>query len=186
MDRAVAEPWGSGKVVRYRAESVHGAREAVVFGDNDVRADVIDRGTVELAGSVEKGKVVGPVTVTDGTSELGNIRSDGTSCRPPQVKDACERFQRVSHSMTSDEQIQIEGVPTYPGASVSNHPGAAPSGPPVRQEDVHCHSRAPCWSRKVATSRWRRCTAAASGEPRSSCRWFTSAPSATRRCTAAR
>lgn len=49
MDRAVAEPWGSGKLVRYRAEGVHGAREAVVFGDYEVRADVIDRGTFELA-----------------------------------------------------------------------------------------------------------------------------------------
>jgi len=123
MDMAVAEKWGSAKLVRYRAEGVHNAREAVVFGDYEGKADVIDRVTVEFTWDVKKAKVVEPVTVTDGKSELRNIRSDGTNCGPPTLKGAYEHFQSVSHSMTSAEQIQIKGVRTYPAASVSNYPG---------------------------------------------------------------
>ena len=123
MDMAVAEKWGSAKLVRYRAEGVHNAREAVVFGDYEGKADVIDRVTVEFTWDVKKGKVVEPVTVTDGKSELRNIRSDGTNCGPPTLKGDYEHFQSVSRSMTSAEQIQIKGVRTYPAASVSNYPG---------------------------------------------------------------
>ncbi len=123
MDMAVAEKWGSAKLVRYRVEGVHNAREAVVFGDYEGKADVIDKVTVEFTWDVKKGRVVEPVTVTDGKSELRNIRSDGTNCGPPTLKGAYEHFQSVSHSMTSAEQIQIKGVRTYPAANVSNYPG---------------------------------------------------------------
>ncbi len=84
---------------------------------------MIDRVTVEFTWDVKKAKAVGPVTVTDGKSELRNIRSDGTNCGPSTLEGAYEHFQSVSHSMTSAEQIQIEGVRTYPAASVSNYPG---------------------------------------------------------------
>jgi len=84
---------------------------------------VIDRVTVEYTRNVKKAKVVGPVTMTDGKSELRNIRSGGTNCGPPTLEGAYEHFQSVSHSMTSAEQIQIKGVRTYPAASVSNDPG---------------------------------------------------------------
>lgn len=83
---------------------------------------MIDRVTVEFTWDVKKAKAVGPVTVTDGKS-VRNIRSDGTNCGPSTLEGAYEHFQSVSHSMTSAEQIQIEGVRTYPAASVSNYPG---------------------------------------------------------------
>jgi hypothetical protein len=124
MDMAVMEKWSAAKVVKYRVEGLHNAREAVVFGDYEGKADVIDRVTVEFTWDVKKRKIVGPVTVADGKSELKNIKSDGTNCPPPQLKGEYEHFQSVSHSMVSGDQIQIKGTRTYPAASVSNYPAS--------------------------------------------------------------
>ena len=106
-----------------RAEGVHNGREAVVYGDYEGKADVFDRITVEFTWDCKKGKVVGPVTVTDGKTELKNIRSDGTNCPPPQLKGEYEHFQTASHSVNGD-QILIKGIRIYPPASVSNYPGS--------------------------------------------------------------
>ncbi len=124
MDMAVAQKWAAAKVVKYRVEGVHNGREAVVYGDYEGKADVIDRITVEFTWDVKKSKIVGPVTVTDGKTELKNIKSDGTNCPPPQLKGEYEHFQSVSNSMVSAEQIQIKGTRTYPAAMVSNYPGS--------------------------------------------------------------
>lgn len=124
MDMAVAQKWAAAKLVKYRVEGVHNGREAVVYGDYEGKADVIDRITVEFSWDAKKRKIVGPVTVTDGKSELKNIKSDGTNCPPPQLKGEYEHFQSVSNSMISGDQIQIKGTRTYPPASVSNYPGS--------------------------------------------------------------
>lgn len=123
-DLAVAEKWQKAKVVAYRVEGVHDARTAVVFGDYEGKADVLDRVTVEFTWDCKKHKVVGPVTVTDGKTELRNIKSDGTNCPPPQLKGPYEHFQSVSTSLVSGDQIQIKGTRTYPPAMVSNYPGS--------------------------------------------------------------
>jgi hypothetical protein len=122
-DLAVAEKWQKAKVVAYRVEGVHNGREAVVFGDYEGKADVFDRITVEFTWDVKKRKVVGEVTVTDGKTELKNIKSDGTNCPPPQLKGPYEHFQTASHSVSGD-QILIKGTRIYPPASVSNYPGS--------------------------------------------------------------
>ena len=122
-DLAVAEKWQKAKVVAYRVEGVHNGREAVVFGDYEGKADVFDRITVEFTWDCKKRKVVGEVTVTDGKTELKNIKSDGTNCPPPQLKGAYEHFQTASHSVSGD-QILIKGTRIYPPASVSNYPGS--------------------------------------------------------------
>ena len=124
MDMAVAEKWGAAKVVRYHVEGLHSARVAVVWGDYEGKADVTDRLTVEFNWDVKKRRVVPPVTVTDGKSELKNIKSDGTNCPPPQLKGAYEHFQSASSALTSPDQIQIKGTRTYPPAAVSNYPGS--------------------------------------------------------------
>ena len=124
MDMAVAKKWAAAKVVKYHAEGVHKARVAVVYGDYEGKADVIDRMTVEFTWDNRARKIVGPVTVKDGKSEVTNLKSDGTNCPPPQLKGEYEHFQSVSHSMLSSEQIQIKGVRTFPPASVSNYPGS--------------------------------------------------------------
>jgi hypothetical protein len=136
MDMAVAEKWGKAKVVRYRVEGVHNGREAVVHGDYEGKADVIDRVTVEFTWDCKKRKVVGEVTVTDGKTELKNIKSDGTNCPPPQLKGEYEHFQTVSHSVINGEQIRIKGTRTYPPAMVSNYPGSCSmrSIPGAREE----------------------------------------------------
>jgi hypothetical protein len=46
-DMAVAQKWQAAKLVKYRAEGVHKARAAVVFGDHEGKADVLDRLTVD-------------------------------------------------------------------------------------------------------------------------------------------
>jgi hypothetical protein len=123
MDMAVAEKWGAAKVVKYLVQGVHDGREAVVYGDYEGKADVIDRITVEFTWDCKKGRIVGPVTVKDGKTELKNIRSDGTNCPPPQLQGEYEHFQSVSNSLVSADQIQITGTRTYPPAKVSNYPG---------------------------------------------------------------
>jgi len=124
MDMAVAQKWASAKVVKYRVEGVHNGRVSVVFGDYEGKADVIDRITVEFSWDAKKRKIIGPVTIRDGKSELSNLKSDGTNCPPPQLKGGYEHFQSVSSSMISGDQIQIKGTRTYPPASVSNYPGS--------------------------------------------------------------
>ena len=123
MDMAVVQKWASAKVVKYRVEGVHNGRVSVVFGDYEGKADVIDRITVEFSWDAKKRKIIGPVTITDGKSELSNLKSDGTNCPPPQLKGGYEHFQSVSSSMISGDQVQIKGTRTYPPASVSNYPG---------------------------------------------------------------
>jgi hypothetical protein len=140
MDMAVAEKWGKAKVVKYRVEGVHKARTQVVFGDYEGKADVLDRLTVEFSWDVRKGKVIGPVTVVDGKTELSNIKSDGTNCGPPQLKGEYEHFQSVSNSMITGDQIEIKGTRTYPAASVSNYPASCSMRAiPGRKMDVVVH-----------------------------------------------
>lgn len=124
MHLALAQKWSAAKVVSYRVEGVHNGREAVVFGDYEGKADVIDRITVEFTWDIKKRSVIGPVTVKDGKSELRNLKSDGTNCGPPQLNGDYEHFQSVSHSMSSRDQVQIKGIRTYPPARVSNYPAS--------------------------------------------------------------
>lgn len=124
MDMAVAEKWEAAKVVKYRVEGVHNAREAVVYGDYEGKADVFDRITVEFTWDCQERKIVGTVKVTDRKTELKNIKSDGTNCPPPQLQGEYEHFQSVSHKLISADQIQITGARTYPVAKVSNYPGS--------------------------------------------------------------
>jgi len=67
-------------------------------GDYEAKADVTDRITVEFSWDTKTRKIIGPVTVKDGKSELSNIKSDGTNCPPPQLKGDYEHFQSVSNS----------------------------------------------------------------------------------------
>lgn len=122
-DMAVVQKWKAAKVVRYRVEGVHTGRVSVVKGDYEAKADVVDRLTVEFTWDVKKRKVVGSIAMTDGKSELSNIKSDGTNCGPPQLKGDYEHFRSVSSSQAAN-LIQINGVRTYPAASVSNYPAS--------------------------------------------------------------
>jgi len=123
QDMAVAQKWAGAKIIKYRVEGVHKARIPVVLGDNEGKADVTDRVTVEYTWDVKTRKVVGAVTVTDATSEVANLKSDGTKCPPPQLKAAYEHFHSASSSMVAD-LIEIKGTRTYPAASVSNYPAS--------------------------------------------------------------
>ncbi len=123
QDMAVAQKWASAKTIKYRVEGVHKARVPVVFGDYEGKGDVTDRVTVEFTWDVRKRKVEGPVTVTDASSEIANLKSDGTNCPPPQLKAAYEHFQSASNGMVG-HLIEIKGTRTYPAASVSNYPAS--------------------------------------------------------------
>ena len=59
MDMAVAQKWASAKVVKYRVEGVHNGREAVVYGDYEGKAEVIDRITVEFSWDTKKARSSG-------------------------------------------------------------------------------------------------------------------------------
>lgn len=123
MDLAVAQKWAAAKVIKYRVDGLHKGRAAVVFGDHEGKADVIDRVTVEFTWDVKKRKVIGAITLTDAKSELSNIKSDGTNCPPPQLTGDYEHFTSVSSSMAAD-LIQINGTRTFPNAKVSNYPAS--------------------------------------------------------------
>jgi len=124
IDEAVAAKWGAARIIKYHVEGKHDARVMVVFGDYEGKADVIDRMTLDFTWDVKAKKMVGPLVIVDGKSELRNIKSDGTNCPPPQLKGEYEQFQSVSNSMLSADQIQINGKRIYPAASVSNYPGS--------------------------------------------------------------
>jgi hypothetical protein len=124
MDAAVAAKWGAAKVVKYHVEGKHDKRVMVVFGDYEGKADVVDRVTLDFTWDVKAKKMIGPLVIADGKSELRNIKSDGTNCPPPTLKGDYDQFQSVSNSMLSEDQIQINGKRIYPPASVSNYPGS--------------------------------------------------------------
>jgi len=124
IDEAVAAKWGAARIIKYHVEGKHDARVMVVFGDYEGKADVVDRLTLDFTWDVKAKKMVGPLVIVDGKSELRNIKSDGTNCPPPQLKGEYEQFQSVSNSMLSADQIQINGKRIYPAASVSNYPGS--------------------------------------------------------------
>jgi hypothetical protein len=129
FDMAVAKKWEDAKVIRYHVVGVHEARTNVVFGDYEGKADVTDRITVEFVWDKKTSKIVGDVKVTDGKSEVKNIKSDGTNCPPPTLKGEYEHFQYVSQSIASDGQIQLNGVRSYPAASVSQYPASCSMRP---------------------------------------------------------
>jgi len=124
IDMAVAQKWAAAKVIQFHVEGVHKGRTAVVHGDYEGKADVVDRITVDFTWDAKKRKIIGPFTVTDAKSALSNIKSDGTNCPPPQLKGDYEHFQSVSNSLISGDQIQIKGQRTFPPASVSNYPAS--------------------------------------------------------------
>jgi hypothetical protein len=123
MSSAVAQDWSKAQIVKYRVDGVHSGRTAVVFGDYEGKADVIDRVTVEFTWDIKKRKLIGAVTVTDAKSELSNLKSDGTNCPPPQLKGTYDHFQSGSTTMAGD-LIQLTGTRLYPPASVSNYPAS--------------------------------------------------------------
>ncbi len=137
MDVAVMKKWSTPAVIKYHVEGLHKGRESVVTGDQPGKADVIDRITVEFTWDNKKDKIVGPVTVVDGKSELTNIKSDGTNCPPPQLKGEYEHFQSGENSMIGN-QIQIDGTRIYPAASISQYPASCDMVPaPGGKEDAH-------------------------------------------------
>jgi hypothetical protein len=123
MGIAAGQDWSRAKVVKYRVDGVHKARDSVVKGDYGAKGDVTDRITVEFTWDMKGRKLVGPVTVTDGKSEVANLKSDGTNCPPPQLKGDYEHFQSASNVMMGD-LLQINGSRIYPAASVSNYPAS--------------------------------------------------------------
>jgi hypothetical protein len=137
MDMSVIEKWSTAKLIKYHVAGVHNARVTVVHGDYEGKADVIDRIVVEFTWDNRARKIIGPVKVTDGKSELKNIKSDGTNCPPPQLNGEYEHFHTVSTAMISGDQVQITGTRTYPAAMVSNYPGGCSMRAiPGAKEDV--------------------------------------------------
>jgi hypothetical protein len=125
MDMAVMQKWADAKVVKYRVDGLHNAREPVVFGDYEGKADVLDRITVEFSWDVKKRKIIPPVTmVSDAKTTISKLKSDKTNCPPPQLRGEYEHFQAVSHSVDSGDRIKITGTRTFPPASVSNYPAS--------------------------------------------------------------
>jgi len=87
-----------------------------VLGDYEGKADVKDTVTLDFVRDKSTNKIVGPVTVTDGKTEVTNLKSDGTNCPPPTLNGEYEHFKYVKHTVGSDGLITMSGVGTYPVA----------------------------------------------------------------------
>jgi hypothetical protein len=129
VDMAVMQKWEAAKVVRFHVVGVHQGRTSVVLGDYEGKADVKDTLTLDFVWDKSTNKIVGPVTVIDGKSEVTNLKSDGTNCPPPTLNGEYEHFKYVKHTVGSDGLITMTGVRTYPAASVSNYPGSCSMRP---------------------------------------------------------
>ena len=124
IDMAVMQKWEAAKVIRYHAVGVYQGRTNVVFGDHEGQADVRDTLTLDFVWDKTTHKMVGPVTIVDGKSEVSNLKSDGTNCPPPTLMGEYEHFKYVKHTVESDGLIMLTGVRTFPGANVSNYPAS--------------------------------------------------------------
>lgn len=122
-DLAAAQKWATAKVVKYRVEGKHQARAPVVHGDYEGKGDVVDTVTLEFNWDMKKRGIVGAIAVTDGKTAVGNLKSDGTNCGPPQLKGDYEHFQSVSSSAMGNT-VHVKGTRTYPAAAVSNYPAS--------------------------------------------------------------
>lgn len=129
VDMAVLQKWEAAKVIRFRAVGIHQGRTNVVLGDNEGKADVKDTLTVDFVWDKSTSKIVGAVTVTDGRSEVSNLKSDGTNCPPPTLMGDYEHFKYVKHTVGSDGLITMFGVRTFPGANVSQYPASCSMKP---------------------------------------------------------
>ena len=87
-----------------------------MLGDYEGKADVKDTVTLDFVRDKSTNKIVGPVTVTDGKTEVTNLKSDGTNCPPPTLNGEYEHFKYVKHTVGSDGLITMSGVRTYPVA----------------------------------------------------------------------
>ena len=96
-----------------------------MFGDDfEAKADVKDTLTLDFVWDKSTNKIVGPVTIADGKSEVTNLKSDGTNCPPPTLSGEYEHFKYVKYTVASDSLITMTGVRTFPAASVSNYPAS--------------------------------------------------------------
>jgi hypothetical protein len=86
MDMAIAQQWASAKVVKYRVEGVHNGREAVVYGDYEGKADVIDRITIEFSWDTKKRKIIGPVSPTVPTARHRSSRASTSTSRACRIR----------------------------------------------------------------------------------------------------
>jgi hypothetical protein len=124
FDMAAMQKWEAAKVIRFHVVGVHQGRTSVVFGDHEAKADVKDTLTLDFVWDKSTRKIVGPVTIVDGKSEVSNLKSDGTNCPPPALSGDYEHFKYVKHTVGSDGLITMTGVRTFPGASVSQYPAS--------------------------------------------------------------
>ena len=124
IDMAVMQKWEAAKVIRYHAVGVYQGRTSVVFGDREGKADVKDTLTLDFVWDKTTHKMVGPVTIVDGKSEVSNLKSEGTNCPPPTLMGEYEHFKYVKHTVQSDGLIMMTGVRTFPGANTSQYPAS--------------------------------------------------------------
>ena len=117
IDMAVMQKWEAAKVIRYRAVGVYQGRTRVIFGDREGKADVKDTLTLDFVWDKSTRKMVGPVTILDGKSEVSNLKSEGTNCPPPTLMGEYQHFKYVKHTVQSDGLIMMTGVRTFPAAS---------------------------------------------------------------------
>src|SRR5688572_30636454 len=124
FDMAAMQKWEAAKVIRFHVVGVHQGRTSVVFGDQAGTADVKDTLTLDFVWDKKMNKIVGPVTIVDGKSEVSNLKSDGTNCPPPTLMGEYEHFKYVKHTVGSDSLITMTGVRTFPAANVSQYPAS--------------------------------------------------------------
>ena len=124
FDMAAMQKWEAATVIRFHVVGVHQGRTSVVFGDYAATADVKDTMTLDFVWNKSTNKIVGPVTIVDGKSEVSNLKSDGTNCPPPTLMGEYEHFKYLKHTVGSDSLITMTGVRTFPGASVSQYPAS--------------------------------------------------------------
>ena len=143
IDMAVMQKWEAAKVIRYRAVGVYQGRTRVIFGDREGKADVKDTLTLDFVWDKSTRKMVGPVTIVDGKSEVSNVKSEGTNCPPPTLMGEYEHFKDVKHTVQSDGLIMITGVRTFPAASVSQYPASCSMVPAPGGTEEELISTAP-------------------------------------------
>ena len=124
FDTALMKKWGAATVAQYVIVGEFKARDKVVFGDYEGKADITDRLTFEFTWDIKKHEPIGPIKVTETKTSVANIKSDGTNCPPPTLQGEYEHLQIVKPPTNRRDQLLFEVVRTYPAARVSNYPAS--------------------------------------------------------------
>ena len=119
MNRAVMLEWSSVQVVRYSVVGDYAGEATVVQAGTSGIAPVKDHVQIVFDYDITKGKLVGPATFKDSTTQMGALRNGAKGCRPPTISGIYEHSTIESLKEGLSGQLAMMVRTNYPAAQMT-------------------------------------------------------------------